>query len=513
MSVGRKRARRRKRSKRGTEMKEPASSGGSRPAKASSAPSSAPVSRDGVEEKTAKEMPVTLLSGFLGSGKTSLMRHILQNKEGLRVAVIMNEITEVNLDAMALEGSKLLKQEEKLVEMANGCICCTLREDLLVQLRELARSGDFDAVLIESSGIAEPMQVAETFFVDLEDGNDQLQWEAPLDNCVTVIDASMVEEYMESLETIDALDPTADASAEGQQDIAALLFAQLEFANVVLLNKVDLLGKSKRERSKNEARLAAIVKKINPEAEVIGTQQGRAPLSKILRTGNFSVEFANGVSNWMEDIKRGVKHVPETLEYGVSGFYWTADLPFHPKRLYDWFVKYFALKQVVLGDNGEEVDDVVDESDEEDGDEIIDERKACLEQYGNLFRSKGFVWIAGEERGKHNVQWQQAGSILSFEPIGLQSKPPGQKLTFVGQYLKHDVLKTDLESLLMTPAELEQLRSDIEAGNANPLEDPFEVFPNSWPEERDRDEAPERRRSDSDDEERALPKKAPRKRK
>jgi len=457
-------------------------------------------------------LPVTLLSGFLGSGKTSLMKHILQNKEGLRVAVIMNEITEVNLDVMALEGSKLLKQEEKLVEMANGCICCTLREDLLVQLRELARSDKFDAVLIESSGIAEPMHVAETFYMKVDEENPQLYEEAPLDNCVTVMDATMMERHMESLETIDKLDPTADTSAEGQQDIAELLFAQLECANVVLLNKMDLLGKTKKERLQHKNRLAAMVKKINPQAEVIGTQHACVPMSKILRTQNFGVDFVAGMRNWVKDIHNGVTHVPETLEYGVSGLYWTSERPFHPKRLWDWFAKYFELKQVVFAEavqhgeskpnqievleDGDECDEGEDregsQTDEESTGEVSGEgpeegerankkHAARVEQYGNLFRSKGFIWIAGEERGKHFVQWQQAGTILTFMPAGLldASKPPRQLLSFVGQHLKHDAVKADLESLLMTPAELEQLQTDIEAGNGDSLDDPFELFPNS----------------------------------
>ena len=346
-----------------------------------------------------KTMPVTLLSGFLGSGKTSLMTNILKNKEGLRVAVIMNEITEVNLDAMALEGAKLLKQEEKLIEMSNGCICCTLREDLLVQLRELARTGNFDAVLIESSGIAEPMQVAETFFVDLDDGNGALQLEAPLDNCVTVIDASMMGRYMESLETIDQLDPTADTSAEGQQDIAALLFAQIEFANVILLNKIDCIT------PEDQAGLMSIVKKINSRATVVGTEYSDVPMATILRTGNFTIDFAENVStNWMDDIQSGVKHVPETLEYGVSGFYFTSDRPFHPKRLYDFFNAYFALRQTtpVQATTGENTEDTK-AGGPVDGSEYK-ELEARRSRYGNLFRSKGFVWIAGDERGNHIAQ-------------------------------------------------------------------------------------------------------------
>eukprot|EP00992_Anisonema_acinus_P000805 TRINITY_DN10289_c0_g1_i7.p1 TRINITY_DN10289_c0_g1~~TRINITY_DN10289_c0_g1_i7.p1 ORF type:complete len:493 (+),score=159.26 TRINITY_DN10289_c0_g1_i7:54-1532(+) len=440
------------------------------------------------ETKVGKNhpVPVTLLSGFLGSGKSSLIRHILQNKEGLRVAVIMNEITEVNLDAVALEGSKLLKTEEKLVEMANGCICCTLREDLLIQLRDLARSQEFDAVLIESSGIGEPMQVAETFFVDLEDGNDQLQKEAPLDNTVTVVDASLLEEHMESLQTIEELEPTADTSAEGQQDIAALLFAQLEFANVVLLNKTDLLRsgkggtakKKQQQRTEHEARLKAIVKKINPRVEVIGTQYARVPLTKILKTGNFTEEFAtNASTQWMAEFeKNGVKHVPETEEFDMSGFYWSAKRPFHPKRLHHWFLTYFALKQINFADEDEDDGDEQEEKEDDAEDEIkqLVERKARLEEkYGNLFRSKGLVFIGGEERSKHVASWQQVGRILYFEPAGPRdSSDTTQKLTFVGQHLKHDVLKADLEALLMTPAEIKQL-----AAKPDCLDDPFNPFP------------------------------------
>jgi len=337
-----------------------------------------------------------------------------------------------------------------------------------------------------------------------------------------VIDASRIEEYAESLDTIDSLDPTADTSAEGQQDIAALLFAQLEFANVVLLNKVDLLpgGKSKRQRADREARLRAVVEKINPKALVIGTQHARVPMATILRTGNFTEDFAAGVStNWMADLADdSKKHVPETLEYGVSGFYWTADRPFHPTRLHAWLVTYFALKQVEFEDQGnqdqgdddqgdDDQDDDDDdqeggsflgeeeeeetsaakegshgEDDDDDDEEImpqqLEERKACLEHYGKLFRSKGFIWVGGAERGKHLVSWQQSGSILSFEAAGLRD--PGetpQKLTFVGQHLKHDVLKADLESLLMTKAEIDQLANDVDAWNSDSLDDPFEPFP------------------------------------
>ncbi len=205
---------------------------------------------------TTGPVKATLLSGFLGSGKTSLMRHVLSNRRGIRCAVVVNEISELNLDADILAGTKLIQADEQLVEMPNGCICCTLREDLLNQLTELAASGKYDSVLIESSGIGEPMQVAETFFVEDEQGkvlNDACR----LDNCVTVVDVSTFEDYMGRIDNVADIDASARNTGD-DRDVAALFVDQLEFANVVLLNKVDLVPAAEREA--HVARVTAFVK-------------------------------------------------------------------------------------------------------------------------------------------------------------------------------------------------------------------------------------------------------------
>jgi G3E family GTPase len=297
----------------------------------------------------AAPVKATLLSGFLGSGKTSLMRHVLSNREGLRCAVIVNEISELNLDADALAGTKLIQSGEELIEMANGCICCTLREDLLKQLRELSTSGKYDSVLIESSGIAEPMQVAETFFVDSDDGNGQLQHICALDNCVTVVDASTFEEHMGRIDTVAAIDAKAKQT-EDDRDIAQLFVDQLEFANVVLLNKIDLIPEAVRTQKLDE--LKAFIRVLAPTAKIFTTVNSQLPLTAILNTGHFTLDFANGSRDWMEDIKSGIKHVPETLEYGVSSAMFRSDKPFHPKRLHTWITDHFVLNEMtILGEH------------------------------------------------------------------------------------------------------------------------------------------------------------------
>jgi G3E family GTPase len=464
-------------------------------------------------------LPVTLLSGFLGSGKTSLLKHILLNREGLRVAVILNEISEINIDVLSLRGAKLLKTEEKLVEMSNGCICCTLREDLLKQLRQLYKTGKYDAVLIESSGIAEPMQVAETFFVD-PDGIGELQFQAPLDNCVTVVDASTLRRHMNDSDGSEKLDPDR---AEKPISISELLFEQLEFANVIVLNKIDLLlgdadqttkkkkgvsSPAKRSQTRTISgaavsppsvdspavqELVEIIRKINPTAHVLPAVNCQVPLDKILRTKFFTVEFAQRVSGWMDDILSGVKHVPETQEYGVSSMLFQSSRLFHPQRLHDWIDKYFILKQIVPAGDEEEEDEEEEEEEEEEEDseenqdgkkgkhvvaEGAAERKRRISRYGDIFRGKGFARIANPRRSGYFAQWSQAGDLLTFSFGGLWSEfmeaqqqgktedasaasssepSPQQMLVFIGQHLKKDILTADLENLLLTEKEALEL--------------------------------------------------------
>eukprot|EP00672_Neobodo_designis_P025431 CAMPEP_0174836218 /NCGR_PEP_ID=MMETSP1114-20130205/5900_1 /TAXON_ID=312471 /ORGANISM="Neobodo designis, Strain CCAP 1951/1" /LENGTH=500 /DNA_ID=CAMNT_0016070191 /DNA_START=47 /DNA_END=1549 /DNA_ORIENTATION=+ len=446
---------------------------------------------------TDAKVKATLLSGFLGAGKTSLMRHVLSNREGVRCAVIVNEISELNLDADILAGTKLIESDDQLVEMANGCICCTLRGDLLDQLLELSSSGKYDCVLIESSGIAEPMQVAETFFVETEQG--QLQTQCALDNCVTVVDASTFEEYMGRIDTVAAIDAKAKET-EDDRDIAALFVDQLEFANVVVLNKIDLIPEANREAKLNQ--LTAFIRTIAPTATVIPTSGSKVPLSKILNTGNFTLDFANGSKDWMEDIKSGIKHVPETLEYGVSSMMFRSERPFHPKRLHDWITKHFVLSEMkVLG----EADDAASKQEasalkEAEARKVQDEMRAeaaarkarRVEAYGNLFRGKGHIYVGSPGRNLMFGVWSQAGTMLSLTGGGLweelpqprggaaaaSTTKPHQLLAFVGQDLKADRLKADLEALLLTPKEEAQLKRHItDNGPCGAVfEDPFEPW-------------------------------------
>lgn len=515
-----------------------------------------------------RPLPVTLLSGFLGSGKTSLLTHILNNREGLRVAVILNEISEVNIDVIAVEGTKLLHSEEKIVEMSNGCVCCTLREDLLMHLRSLHKQQAFDAAIIESSGIAEPMQTAETFFMPLpsdeeatgDDAGTELQSSAPLDNCVTVIDASTVDYHMNSHSDTSTMDAKASQEKQGVQSVAELFFDQLEFANVIVLNKIDLLVRSAPSSAdpsciaaaealhKYDAKFGDIeqnskhandylqslvpvlaehpavkakleqLRGINSKALILPACNGVVSMDKILRTGFFSPEIAQQSEGWMEDIRTGVKHVPETLEYGVGAFYYTAARPFHPGRFYEWLEEYFVVKQLVpdeedwdkeelqsnsgddsssseMGGEEEESEDNEEDQDVEEEEEQgtapplgVEEQSRRLAKYGNLFRGKGFVWLGNPKRLDSVGQLSLAGNVLNFTyagkwetfpeqhtaagrhtsgdegrhvaPSGLVYHPNSkahQMLVFIGQNLQKDALTADLDALLLTVSEWKEL--------------------------------------------------------
>lgn len=435
-------------------------------------------------------MAVTLVSGFLGCGKTTLMKHILANRQGIRCAVIVNEISDINIDAFAFHptisarpalsgpappsvGSKrtrgaasqktpppLLEREDKVIQMPNGCICCTLREDLLLQLRELATSGKFDSVLIESSGIAEPMQVAETFFMDLHDGHGPLNRIARLDNCVTVVDATTLKEYLSRVDAAKHIDPTVDASdQEGEKGIAQLLMDQIEFANVILLNKVDGLVKAREEAGETAAEkkktkkmipkrgrkiseggesaaaeceppaavdeLVAVLRQLNPRAIVLPTVHSRVDLRQILSTGNFSVHEAMGTKGWMEDLMTGVKHTPETLEYDMSSFTFRSSRAFHPQRLYDWMTQYFVLEQpremtdeelAAAATKGSTTSTATTRAKEERRlQQLAAARGAARDKaYGVLFRGKGFVWLGSPLRWDVFGAWSQVGGVLAF---------------------------------------------------------------------------------------------------
>ncbi|MFG1803501.1 GTP-binding protein [Micromonospora carbonacea] len=270
-------------------------------------------------------LPVTVLSGFLGAGKTSLLNHVLANRDGLRVAVIVNDMSEVNVDAtLVRDGGALSRTQERLVELTNGCICCTLRDDLLDEVARLARQGRFDYLLIESSGISEPMPVAATFAFGVEGGQilDDL---ARLDTTVTVVDAAGL---LAMIEAGESLESRGLAAYEGDdRGIADLLVDQIEFADVLVVNKIDLVGAADLKV------VEALLTRLNPAARQVRAVHGRIPPAEIIGTGRFDLERAETAPGWVAELNGG--HVPETEEYGISSVVFRDHRPFHPQRLWD----------------------------------------------------------------------------------------------------------------------------------------------------------------------------------
>ncbi len=273
------------------------------------------------------KLPVTVLSGFLGAGKTTLMNHILNNREGKRVAVIVNDMSEVNIDADLIRdgGADLSRTEETLVEMTNGCICCTMRDDLLEEVRRLARDGRFDYLLIESTGISEPLPVAATFNFRSEEG-ESLEDVSRLDTMVTLVDAAnLLHDYAST----DFLKDRGEAlGAEDDRTLVNLLVDQIEFADVIILNKVDAASPEQRDAARK------IIRALNPDADLIETNMSRVPLDKVLNTGRFDHEKAQEHPLWFKELYGFADHKPETEEYGVRSFVYRARRPFHPEKFY-----------------------------------------------------------------------------------------------------------------------------------------------------------------------------------
>ena len=471
-------------------------------------------------------IPVTLLSGFLGAGKTTLLKRIVENSGNFRVAVVVNDVAALNIDSSLVRNTRALGSIEQVLELQNGCVCCTLRADLVKAIADLASKRAFDAIVVESSGVAEPSQVAETFGIDVSSahrdsadakekkelaaavrslrGASALQEVARLDTCVTVVDAGAFNGDLASAADLVERFGTRDAGGEageedGERNVSTLLVHQIEFADLIVLNKCDLASRSDVLAIKNA--LATL----NPGAEIVCAIRSDVPLNKLLATNRFDLNKAANAAGWLQTLRGGGK-VVETREYGICNFVYTSRTPFHPTRLRMFLDDFAAVLDLAAAaaaddDDDDDDDDAMDAgmtmSTDDDGDdpreaetrekakaEAAEKLAISRQKYGHVFRSKGFVWIAG--RDEVCGEWGHAGAVLQLDcggpwmgmlpqdmwpeegseerdmllrdfanPVVMDRR---QELVFIGRHMNKTAITAALERCLVTRAEASSAR-------------------------------------------------------